>query len=65
MLTIRNSNMFVKNGQKVMKNGNFIPKWGVNDHQMCHVKIFVTPKAVIYNNGPWSFQILVVLCNCN
>ena len=51
MLTIRNSNKFVKNGQKVIKNGNFIPKWGVNDHQMCHVKIFVTPKAAIYNNG--------------
>ena len=34
-----------------MKNGNFIPKWGVNDHQICNVKIFVTPKEAIYNNG--------------
>ena len=24
-----------------MKNGNCIPKWGVNDHQMCHVKILL------------------------
>ena len=45
MLTIRNSNKFIKNGQKVMKYRR------VNDHRMCHVKIFVTPKAVIYNNG--------------
>ena len=44
-------NMFVKNGQTVKKNGTFIPKWEVNDHQMCHVKIFNTQKAVIYNNG--------------
>ena len=51
MLTIRKSNKFVKNGQKVMKNGNFIPKWGVSDHQMCHVKFFVTLKAAIHNNG--------------
>ena len=35
----------------MMKNGNFIPKWGVNGHQMGRVKIFVTPKAAIYNNG--------------
>ena len=51
MLIIRNSNKYVKNGQNVMKNENFIPKWGVSDHQMCLEKIFVTPKVAIYNNG--------------
>ena len=35
MLIIRNSIKYVKNGQNVMKNENFIPKWGVSDHQMC------------------------------
>ena len=35
----------------MMKIENFIPKWGLNDHEICYVKIFVTPKAAIYNNG--------------
>ena len=51
MSIIRKSKQVVKNGQKVMKNGNFIPKWVVNDHQMCHVNFFFTPKAAIYNIG--------------
>ena len=51
MIIIRKSNKFVKNGQNMMKNGNFIPKWGVIGHQMCHVKICVLSKAAIYING--------------
>ena len=35
---------------KCDENGNFTPM-GVNDHQMCCVKFFVTPKAAIFNNG--------------
>ena len=51
ILIIRNSNKYVKNGQKVMKIENCIPKWGVSDHQMCLEKTFVTPKLAIYNDG--------------
>ena len=32
----------------MVKNGNFIPKWEVNDLKN---KIFVTPKVISYNNG--------------
>ena len=37
-IIIRKTNEFVKHGQNVVKNRNFIPKWGVNDHKTCHVK---------------------------
>ena len=32
MIIIRKTKEFVKNGQNVEKNGNFISKWEVNDH---------------------------------
>ena len=51
MLTIRNSNKFVKNGQKSDEKWKFYSKMRVNDHQMSDVKHFITPKASIYKNG--------------
>ena len=47
-IIIRKSKGFVKHGQNVVKNRNFIPKWGVNDHKTCHVKFsLLAPKGVI------------------
>ena len=42
-----------------MKNGNFIPTWGVNDHQMCCVKFVLLQM--------WSCTTMVVglVHNCN
>ena len=37
----------------MVKNGNFIPKWGVNDHQMCCVNFLLFRK--------WSFIIMVFI----
>ena len=39
------ANKFVKHGQNVVKNRNFIPKWGVNDHNTCHVKFSLLQKG--------------------
>ena len=47
-----------------MKNGKFISKWGVNDHQMCCVKFSLTPTVIIYKKW-WSFRILGLVHNCN
>ena len=53
MITIRKSKGFVKHGQNVVKNRNFILKWGVNDHKTCHVKFSLLQKG--------SFKLMVLI----
>ena len=52
-IIIRKSKGFVKHGENVVKRRNFIPKWGMNDHKTCHVKLSLLQKG--------SFKLMVVI----